>query len=144
MGGTEYRWDGLDALEQELTRMIEQTYPEEFKKLVIQIAYELQGRVKQRTPIGPTGRLADGWEVGPIKKSGENHIIEVYNNVEYVEPVEEGHRTRRGTGKKASKVSSVAFVPGVHMMAISLEEVSSVLPGYLRDWLSEFISTHDL
>ena len=68
MSGTDYSFEGFDALERQLTQMIEQDFPEEFKALVIQIAYELQGRVKENT------------------------------NVEYAEPVEYGHRTRGGKG----------------------------------------------
>lgn len=133
MSGTEYRFEGLDALERQLARMIEQEFPEEFKALVIQIAYELQGRVKQNTPK-KTGRLQDSWTVGRIEKRGDEYYIEVYTNVEYAEPVEYGHRTRGGKG----------FVKGRRMMAISLEEVSERLPAYLQEWLNDFISTHDL
>lgn len=133
MSRTEYRFDGLDELEQQLSRMIEEEYPAEFRAMVIQIAHELQGKVKENTPV-KTGLLQDGWKVGPIVKKGDTYYIEVYNNVEYVEPVEYGHRTRGGHG----------FVPGKHMMEISLEELNQALPGYLREWLSDFISTHDL
>ncbi len=133
MSGTDYSFEGFDALERQLARMIEQEYPEEFKALVIQIAYELQGRVKENTPK-KTGRLQDSWKVGQIEKQGDAYYIEVYNNVEYAEPVEYGHRTRGGK----------RFVKGKHMMAISLEEVSQRLPAYLQEWLNDFISTHDL
>lgn len=50
MAGTEYRMDGLDEWEQELARAIEEQYPEEFKAMVIQMAMELQGKVKEKTP----------------------------------------------------------------------------------------------
>ena len=130
---TEYRIDGLDRLEQQLSRMISQEYPQEFRKLVVQIAYELQGRVRERTPH-KTGRLQDSWKVGKIQKRGDEYYIEVYTNVEYAEPVEYGHRTRGSKG----------FVPGKHMMELSLDEVSRRLPGFLREWLNDFISTHDL
>lgn len=133
MSGTDYSFEGFDALERQLSRMIEQEFPEEFKALVIQIAYELQGRVKENTP-NVTGVLQEGWKVGRIQKRGDEYYIEVYNNVEYVEPVEHGHRTRGGKG----------FVKGRHMMAISLEEVSQRLPARLQEWLNDFISTHDL
>lgn len=133
MSSTEYRFDGFDALEQQLTQMIEREFPEEFKALVIQIAYELQGRVKENTPH-KTGRLQDSWKVGKIEKRGDEYYIEVYTDVEYAEPVEYGHRTRGGKG----------FVQGNHMMAISLEEVSQRLPAFLQEWLNDFISTHDL
>ena len=133
MSGTDYSFDGLDRLEQQLSRMIEQEYPAEFRELVIQIAYELQGRVKENTPK-KTGRLQDSWKVGKIEKRGSEYYIEVYNNVDYAEPVEYGHRTRGGGG----------FVPGRHMMELSLQEVAEKLPGHLQGWLDDFISTHDL
>lgn len=133
MSGTDYSFEGFDALERQLTQMIEQDFPEEFKALVIQIAYELQGRVKENTPK-KTGRLQDSWKVGKIEKRGNEYYIEVYTNVEYAEPVEYGHRTRGGRG----------FVKGKYMMAISLEEVSARLPVYLQEWLNDFISTHNL
>ncbi len=130
---TEYRFDGLGQLEKRLSQMIEQEYPDEFRKMVIQIAYELQGRVKEKTPR-KTGRLQDSWKVGKIQKRGDEYYIEVYTNVEYAEPVEYGHRKRGGRG----------FVPGHHMMELSLDELSDHLPAFLQQWLNDFISTHEL
>ena len=133
MAGTDYSFEGLDRLEQQLSRMIEQEYPAEFERMVLQVAYELQGKVKEKTPKR-TGRLQDSWKVGKIQKRGNEYYIEVYTNVDYAEPVEYGHRTRGGRG----------FVPGRHMMQLSLEEVAARLPGFLQGWLDDFISTHDL
>ena len=133
MAGTDYSFEGLDKLEQQLSRMIEQEYPAEFERMVLQVAYELQGKVKEKTPFR-TGVLQDSWKVGKIKRLGGEYYIEVYTNVDYAEPVEHGHRTRGGHG----------FVPGKHMMQLSLEEVAARLPGYLQEWLDDFISTHDL
>ena len=76
MSRTEYRFDGLDAQEQQLSRMIEEEYPAEFRAMVIQIARELQGKVKEKTPH-KTGRLQDSWKVGPIVKKGDTYYIEV-------------------------------------------------------------------
>ena len=101
MSRTEYRFDGLDAQEQQLSRMIEEEYPAEFRAMVIQIARELQGKVKEKTPH-KTGRLQDSWKVGPIVKKGDTYYIEVYTNVEYAEPVEYGHRTRGGRSRSSS------------------------------------------
>ena len=93
MGVTsEYQFQDLDRWEKKLAQMIEAEYPAEFKQMVIQIAYELQGRVKERTPRD-TGRLQDSWTVGSIVKRGDEYYIEVYTNVDYAEPVEYGHRT---------------------------------------------------
>lgn len=89
MAGTEYRMDGLDEWEQELARAIEEQYPEEFKAMVIQVAMELQGKVKEKTPK-KTSWLQNNWKVGEVRKRGDEYVIEVYNNVEYTEAVEIG------------------------------------------------------
>lgn len=133
MSGTEYRFDGLDEMEQHLTQMIQRDFPEEFERMVIQVAYELQKEVKLATPH-VTGRLQDSWKIGDLSKVGDTYYIEVSTNVEYAEPVEYGHRTRGGKG----------FVKGRHMMAVSLEEVSKRLPNYLQNWLTDFLETHEL
>lgn len=129
----EYRFEGLDEWEQALSQMIEQQYPEEFKRMVIDVAVQLEGRVKERTPK-VTGHLQSEWHVGDIEKRGDTYYIEVYNNVEYAEPVEYGHRTRGGRG----------FVKGRHMMSLSLEELQKKLPAYLRTWLNDFLNTHEV
>lgn len=133
MSGTDYSFDGFDAFEKKLSQMIEQKFPAAFKQKVIDIAYELQGRAKERTPH-KSGILQEGWKVGKIAKRGDEYYIEGYNNVDYAEAVEYGHRTRGGKG----------FVKGKHMMELSLEEVGQRLPSYLQEWLSDFLDTHDL
>lgn len=133
MTGSEYTFDGLDDFEQTLSRMIEKEYPQEFRSLVVQVAHELQGRVKENSPK-KTGNLRRNWKVGAIRKEGDTYYIDVYNNTEYAEPVEYGHRGRNGKG----------FIPGSHMLAISLEEVNARLPDFLRDWLSDFLNCHEL
>ena len=135
MSGTDYSFEGFDALERKLTQMIEQNFPEEFKALVVQIAYELQGRVKENTPK-KTGRLQHHWKVGKIEKRGDEYYIEVYTNVEYAEPVEYGHRYRKKNGS--------GFRKGAHMMELSLADLQKALPGYLREWLDRFLNSHDL
>ena len=133
MARTEYTFDGLDRMERNLSQMIEQKYPAEFRRMVKQIAYELQGAAKENTPVD-TSHLQDNWKVGNITKRGDEYYVEVYNNVEYAEPVEYGHRKRGGKG----------FVRGAHMMSISLNEINNRLPRYLKNWIQDFIATHDL
>ena len=71
MSRTEYRFDGLDALEQQLSRMIEEEYPAEFRALVIQIAYELQGKVKEKT-CGDKKETPEG--VSFLYCAGSDHL----------------------------------------------------------------------
>lgn len=136
MGKTEYEIDDLEKWEKQLSQVISRDYPQEFEKMVKQVAYELQARVKKNTNTlaKRTGRLMNSWTVGDMVKKGNEYCIEVYTNVEYAEPVEYGHRNSNGKG----------FVKGKHMMEISLDEVNKVLPGYLKKWLSEFLAEHPL
>ncbi|MCM1212914.1 MAG: HK97 gp10 family phage protein [Lachnospiraceae bacterium] len=133
MSDTDYTFDGLDEWEKRLTEAIESQYPEEFRQMVLNEAAKLQNRVKELTPV-KTSHLRDEWKVGTVQKRGSEYYIEVYNNVEYAEPVEYGHRKRGGKG----------IVPGRHMMELSLQELQKKLPGYLRQWMADFISTHEL
>lgn len=132
MSKSDIEIDGLDEFEKKLTKLIEHDYPEEFRKMVIQIATDLQTAVQDTTPV-KTSHLQENWFVGDLVKRGNEYYIEVYNNVEYAEPVEYGHRTANG-----------GFVEGAHMMELSVELLKIKLPAYLRDWLSDFISRHDL
>ncbi len=136
MSNTEYKFDGLDEWEQKLSQVIESQYPTEFREMVIDLAGQLEGRVKDKTPKD-TGHLRREWHIGAIKKRGNEYYIEVYNNVEYVEPVEYGHRIVRN-GR------TVGNVKGVHMMELSLQELQKYLPDYLREWMSDFLNTHEL
>lgn len=133
MSDTEYKFDGLEEWEKRLSQAIESQYPAEFREMVLKLAGKLLKNVKDNTPV-KTGHLRREWHVGSIKQRGSEYYIEVYNNVEYVEPVEYGHRTRGGKG----------FVKGAHMMEFSLQEVQKHLPGYLREWMNDFLNTHEL
>lgn len=132
MSSSDIILDGFDEFEKQLTKIIEQTYPKEFEQMVIQIATDLQIAVQDATPVD-TSHLQENWFVGDLVKRGNEYYIEVYNNVEYAEPVEYGHRT-----------VDDGFVEGAHMMELSVELLKLQLPVYLKDWLSDFISKHDL
>lgn len=134
MGKTEFQLDScLDEIDKQLSKMIEQEYPQKFKELVYKLAQELMGKVVELTP-NDTGDLQRGWTVGEVVKKGDEYYIEVFNNLDYVEHVEYGHRTKGG--KK--------LVKGAHMMEISLTELNDRLPAYLSQWIHEFISVNNL
>jgi len=124
---------GLQELEKQLMQAVGKQFPREFEQMVIQVAYELQGRVKERTPH-LTGRLQDSWTVGNVVKRDSEYYIEVFTNVEYAEHVEHGYRTRGGKRR----------VPGVKMMEVSVAELETRLPDFLRDWLSRFLENHTI
>ena len=122
---------GLDEAEEALIKFIDKTYPEEFRKMVISVAEDLKSAVQDKTPVD-TQWLQDHWFVGDIKKIGHEYVIEVYNNEEYVEPVEYGRRLKNG------------YKEGAHMMEISIETLKVMLPSYLKDWLSNLLDRLEL
>lgn len=124
--------EGLDEFEKALTKIIEHEYPKEFEKMVLQIATDLQTAVADATPVD-TSHLQENWFVSEVTKQLHEYCVDVYNNVEYAEPVEYGHETVNG-----------GFVEGAHMMEMSVELLKLKLPMYLKDWLSDFIDRHDL
>lgn len=132
MSQTDIVIEGLDEFEKKLVQIISHDYPHEFEQMVIQVANDLKDATADITPVA-TSHLQENWFVGELVKRGNDYYIEVYNNVEYAEPVEYGHRTKKG-----------GFVEGAHMMELSVELLKIQLPSYLRDWLSDFINKHDL
>lgn len=132
MSQTDIVIEGLDEFEKKLVQIISHDYPREFEQMVIQVANDLKDAAADITPVD-TSHLQENWFVGELVKRGNDYYIEVYNNVEYAEPVEYGHRTKKG-----------GFVEGAHMMELSVELLKIQLPSYLRDWLSDFINKHDL
>lgn len=132
MSQTDIVIEGVDEFEKKLVQIISHDYPREFEQMVIQVANDLKDATADITPVD-TSHLQENWFVGELVKRGNDYYIEVYNNVEYAEPVEYGHRTKKG-----------GFVEGAHMMELSVELLKMQLPSYLRDWLSDFINKHDL
>lgn len=132
MSQTDIVIEGLDEFEKKLVQIISHDYPREFEQMIIQVANDLKDATADITPVD-TSHLQENWFVGELVKRGNDYYIEVYNNVEYAEPVEYGHRTKKG-----------GFVEGAHMMELSVELLKIQLPSYLRDWLSDFINKHDL
>ena len=104
MSQTDIVIEGLDEFEKKLVQIISHDYPHEFEQMVIQVANDLKEATADITPVD-TSHLQENWFVGELVKRGNDYYIEVYNNVEYAEPVEYGHRTKKG-----------GFVEGAHMV----------------------------
>lgn len=139
---------GLDKYQNAMLNLVQIRFPEEFEKEVIELANRLLRKVKKRTPVGvyedgtSGGDLRKHWQIGNLVKEGNGYYIEVFNNLHYAPHVEYGHRTRLGKTKYPEKYKSkgkIAFVPGRHMLKISVEELNKELPGHLSRWLDRVI-----
>lgn len=133
MSKTTYEVGGLDEYCQHLFEVASNAYPKAFDELVKQIAHDLVSAVVPATPKGKTGNLRGEWIVGEIKRKNGCRVIEVYNNMEYADFVEYGHRIKGGSYKE-----------GVFMLTFKLKDLQRRLPLYLKDWLANFLRTHKL
>lgn len=105
MSGYSFEISGID----EFINQIERTrmnFPRDLQKLIEKHGGKLLRDTKQRTPVD-TGQLRRGWEL-----EKEDLYIRLYNNVEYAQFIEWGHRTRGGK----------SYVEGVYMLKTSFEK----------------------
>lgn len=101
------------------------------RKLSEQVLYELANRVlrrtKQKTPVD-TGHLRRNWMLGSVTRHGDYMEIEIYNNVEYAEFIEYGHRKPKG-----------GFVEGCYMLTLSMKEIEEMAPALIGRRSDEFV-----
>ncbi|KNF07167.1 bacteriophage HK97-gp10, putative tail-component [Gottschalkia purinilytica] len=131
--------EGLDMCIKNLEK-IKVNFPKKIEQFILEIGNRMLRKVKKKTPVGQYsngqtgGDLRRSWEVGNVVRNGEDFYVEIYNPLHYGPHVEYGHRTRLGTSKnpKYKSKGSIAFVPGVFMLKISLAEIERELPKHLE------------
>ncbi|AKA68547.1 HK97 gp10 family phage protein [Clostridium scatologenes] len=140
--------DGLDQFQNALIDFVNIKFPEELEKEILELANRLLAKVKKRTPVGvykdgtSGGDLRKNWQIGNLVRDGSEYYIEVFNNLHYAPHVEYGHRTRLGKTSHPETYKphgKIAFVPGRHMLKISVEELNKELPVHLSAWLDRTI-----
>ena len=115
---------GFGELQKKLSQIADD-YPVVRDKALAQEAETLLGRAKANTPTD-TGLRKNGWQrTKPVEGS-----IKVYNNVEYVNHVEYGHRLKDRKTHKFKK-----FVPGKKMLHIALDSVKTTFKSDMQEIL---------
>lgn len=93
----------LQAFKKRMDVTIE-NFPLFLDRTIDKLSDKFLADVVQRTPINkdvsaPTrGQLKRNWQKGVIKGSGLLRSVRIYNNTEYAQYVELGHRKANGTG----------------------------------------------
>lgn len=101
------------------------------RETIKEIALDFLTVVKGKTPE-KTGVLKDRWKIGEIQRKGDDYVIEVFDSVDYASFVEDGHRTRKGQGKKSSRINSKFWVEGRFMMKLTEDDIRMKMPRYLQ------------
>jgi len=135
-----YEFRGLDAWDDEVERFAREL-PQELERFLLRLAYELQRRVKLKTPL-KTGYLKNSWQIGEVSRQGNSLQVTVFTNVEYALFVENGHRqTKRKVpitardGTTTMVTLRERFIEGKHMMQLSIDELEAVLPARMQELL---------
>ncbi|MCI5709276.1 HK97 gp10 family phage protein [Veillonella caviae] len=116
--------NGFDLLNQKFTRILRQ-FPEHADTLIAQQGELLIADAKANTPRD-TGTLQGNWKRTPV----DNMSTEVYNNTEYANHVEYGHRTVKGGFVKGRKMLHRAVV---HRKSVFLKDTRTIIRNLLED-----------
>ena len=109
----------LSVWEKELLRVIRETAPREYRKVVRQAGNLLRKYVRRETRK-ESGDLRKSYRI----KSMGRDSIQVYTDKFYAKMVEEGHATPDG-----------GFVPGKFYFQKGLEKTEQELPALLKDFV---------
>lgn len=131
-------FNSLDTLIRDLEREGREM-PKNLRRAKNNIGNKLLRKVKPKTPVAKV----DGGTARKSWKYKEPNLFEgvVSNNVEYIYHLEYGHRTRQGTGTSENyrpKPGGISFVPGVFMLARSVDEMSSIIDDELNQIIIDF------
>ena len=144
-GNVDYR--ALKEFQKKLEKL--ETMQREFCEAAAkELAARLLRKVIQRTPVGQYpegsgmvgGTLRRGWTGNtnrgasyaqslPVRREGNNYVIDIINPVEYASYVEYGHRTRGHKG----------WVQGRFMLTVSVDEIQSAAPKILEKKLAKWL-----
>lgn len=97
------------------------------EKSLENVGEQALGQLKANTPVD-TGRLRRGWVSEGSSYGAGGWQVKLSNNVEYAYYVENGHRTRGGSG----------WVPGQFFMKISTETIKHQIPQLIDPALNAF------
>ena len=117
---------GCGELQKKLSEIAEK-YPAVRDRALVQEAELLVNRTKANTPVD-TGTLRNGWK----RTQPKGGAIEVYNNTDYVNHVEYGHRLK---DRKTHKFKR--FVPGKKMLHTGMDSIKTTFKEDMKDILQE-------
>ena len=84
---------------------------------------------KKLTPVA-TSTLRKAWRITDVKKDGDTYQVTLYNNTDYADYVEFGHRTRDHKN----------WVPGKFMLTVSERQIEKVMEEIVNRHLEEAFS----
>lgn len=110
----------LENAQKELPKIIE--------KIVDDISNEFIEEVKQKTPSSDNNKLKNNWKK-KVSQVGNGYQVEIYNDLEYANSVEYGHKINDGKGWKQ----------GHFMMTITQQDIQRRMDKIAQPTLDNFL-----
>lgn len=111
---------------------------------IVDMAERTIAKTKKRTPVGTPestgipnyvgGTLRKNWQIGNVRRAGNNIEVEILNPTEYATEVEYGHRIMKGVGHTEEK----GWKDGRFMLTISINEIRNQMPIRFADEWTQF------
>ncbi|MGG3210556.1 HK97 gp10 family phage protein [Geobacillus stearothermophilus] len=112
---------------------LKENLPKELENYLLDVAKGLLRLAKVRTPKDE-GRLRSGWEIGELKREGDDLIITVYNKEFYARFVEYGH-------KVVINKKTVGHAPGFYMLTVSIKRIKRQIPRRLKKHFDKVLNS---
>ena len=121
MSGYNFEIKGIDNFLKNIDN-IQNNFHEDLENLIKKHGVYLFTNTKKRTPVD-TGQLRRSWEL----EKGDLYV-KLYNNVEYAQFVEYGHRTRGGK----------SYIEGAYMLKKTFEKTEEKFTNDLEKLLKKY------
>lgn len=114
------------------------------RNFIVEMAERTIAKTKKRTPVGTPestgipnyvgGTLRRNWQIGDVRKAGNNIEVEILNPTEYATEVEYGHRIMKGVGHTEEK----GWKEGRFMLTISVNAIRNQMPIHFAEEWTQF------
>jgi len=139
--------DLLDSFKQ-----VQKQHEAFLRKFLTEMGMRALAQTKKLTPVD-TGNLRNRWELSQVYRKGDSLYIVLFNPVEYASFVEDGHMQRARfvpgsfLGNKFEYIEGYPFgmvlsnkwIPGHHMVRISISKIEREIPKRYEKALQQFM-----
>lgn len=135
------KFKGLDEFASQLQTLREK-YPDEAEKELRKLGNILKKKAIEKTPEGKATKdkyaLKKCYHLSSTKQAGSAVFVEFNSSSPHFHLIERGHKIVDKDGKEHG------FVPGVHMVESSMNEMDKEVPEELENWIGKMITRYGL
>ncbi|KZL94365.1 HK97 gp10 family phage protein [Clostridium magnum] len=129
----EIKFEGLEEIQNKLDE-VRKNFPYKEEEILQKLGKDLRKSARDKTTLGKGKKhMKNQYKLSKINYEKDSMNITMTNTSPHFHLVEKGHRQVTKSGKE------VGFVPGKHMVEISMKEMEQTLPQVLGRWLDDVL-----